>query len=515
MLRAIAVGTLMLTMVASPLALAADNEEDLAALMDESAVALARIDVTADEPGATFASLAFGGALQAQSVNLPEVFRKLLTAAGVRHVILIMQVDPKLPTGSQPFAMDAVCVIPFDKAEAAETFAKLPGLPTASSGRRVATRGRYCLVGGTDLVDSALADSALGGRHPPRPGVSAALAAGGDAPLVVVIAPSADQRHVLTSLLPTLPAEHGGDILRTWAAQTEWTAFAFVPEKSFKMIVRAKSPQSAIVLAGSLDEFLSGTVGKIRAINGRPVQLGTVLAAMEQRVENDQIVLTVDLAKLPPGENIFRQVTDSALMAVNRQQAMQHLMRIAIGFHKYHDVNKRFPDTTIKSADGKPLLSWRVQLLPYLDQEALYKEFHLDEPWDSEHNRNLIERMPDVYRLTTGLPPGKTCVQLPVGATTAWPDGKGLAIREFTDGTSRTILAIETDDEHAAIWTQPADLVFDPANPTTGLGNHFGEGFLSISADGAAHFLPMDIKPETLRQLFTPAGREPVSWPGQ
>ena len=83
MLRAIAIGTLMLTMVASPLALAADNEEDLAALMDESAVALARIDVTADEPGATFASLAFGGALRAQLANLPEVFRKLLTAAGV------------------------------------------------------------------------------------------------------------------------------------------------------------------------------------------------------------------------------------------------------------------------------------------------------------------------------------------------------------------------------------------------------------------------------------------------
>ena len=130
--------------------------------------------------------------------------------------------------------------------------------------------------------------------------------------------------------------------------------------------------------------------------------------------------------------------------------------------------------------------------MPFLDQEALYKEFHLDEPWDSEHNRKLIERMPDVYRLTTGLPPGKTCVQLPVGAATAWPDGRGLAIREFTDGTSRTILAVETDDEHAVVWTQPADLAFDPANPTAGLGSHFGEGFLALSADGAAHFLPRE-----------------------
>ncbi len=510
MLRPIAIGTLMLTMVASPLALAADHEEDLAALMDEFAVALARIDVTADEPGATFAALAFGGALQAQSVNLPEVFRKLLTAAGVRHVILIMQVDPKLPTGSRPFAMDAVCVIPFDKAEAAETFAKLPGLPTASSGRRVATRGRYCLVGGTGLVDSALA-----GNHPPRPGVSAALAAAGDAPLAIVIAPTADQRHVLSSLLPTLPAEHGGDILRDWSQQAEWTVIAFVPEKSFKLIMRTKSPQSAIALAGSLDGFLSGTVGKIRAINGRPVQLGAVLAATEQRVENDEIVLNVDLAKLPPGENIFRQVTDSALMAVNRQQATNHFKQIGILMHNHYDVHKKFPDTAIRDANGKPLLSWRVQLLPFVGQRALYNEFHLDEPWDSEHNRKLIERMPDVYRLTTGLLPGKTCIQLPVGAATAWRDGRGLTYREFTDGTSKTILAVETDDEHAVIWTQPADLAFDPADPTAGLGNHFGEGFLALSADGAVHFLPRGADTETLRQLFTPNGEEVVEWPGQ
>jgi hypothetical protein len=508
MLRAIAIGTLMLTMMAGPRALAADNDEGLGALMDETAVALARIDVTADEPGATFASLAFGS-LPAQSANLPDVFRKLLTAAGVRHVVLILQVDVRLPTNNQQFGMDAVCVIPFEKAEAAETFAKLPGLPTEREGRRVATRGRYCLIGTAGLVESALAG------HPPREGIDAALAASGEAPLAVVIAPSADQRHVLASLLPTLPAEHGGDILRAWSQQAEWTTIAFVPEKSFKLIVRAKSPQSAIGLAGSLDAFLSGTVGKIRAINGRPVQLGTVLAATEQRVENDEIVLNVDLAKLPPGENIFRQVTDSALMAVNRREAMRKFKQVGILMHNHYDVHKKFPDTAIKSADGKPLLSWRVQLLPLLGQESLYKEFRLDEPWDSEHNRKLIERMPDVYRLTTGLPPGKTLVQLPVGATTAWPEGRGLAIREFTDGTSNTILAVETDDEHAVVWTQPIDLAFDPANPTAGLGSHFGEGFLTLSADGAGHFIPRDVKPDTLRALFTPAGREPVSWPGQ
>jgi hypothetical protein len=489
----------------------ADEGGELAALMDESAIAIARIDITAEEPGSTFASLAFGGQLApAQLGDWPRLFQKLLTAAGVRHVDLILFTPAKMPAANDSLAMDAVCVIPFDKPESAITFAKLPGLQAAGRSWRVATHGNYCLLGTADLVASALAEG-----HPERAGLGAALAAAGDAPLAVVIAPSDDQRRVLTSMLPALSAEHGGDILRAWAEQAEWTTVAFTPEKAFQLIVRAKSPQSAVALAGSLDAFLSGTVAKIRAINGRPVQLGTVISVLEQRVANDEIVLTVDLAKLPPGDNIFRQAADSALMAVNRRQAMNHFKQIGVAMHNHHDVEKRFPDTAIKDADGKPLLSWRVKLLPFLDQKPLYEEFHLDEPWDSEHNRKLIERMPDVFRLTNGLPPGKTCVQLPVGATTAWPDGRGLTIREFIDGTSNTILAVESDDEHAVVWTQPDDLDYDPDNPLVGLGNHFGEGFLALSADGAVHFLPRDAKPETLRRLFTPNGKEITEWPGQ
>ncbi len=91
--------------------------------------------------------------------------------------------------------------------------------------------------------------------------------------------------------------------------------------------------------------------------------------------------------------------------------------------------------------------------------------------------------------------------------------GRGLAIRDFTDGTSRTILALETDDEHAVVWTQPADLHYDPAQPAAGLGGHFGKGFLATYADGSVHYLPLDIDPEILRALFTPSGGEVVKWP--
>jgi hypothetical protein len=503
--------TLLLATIAGPLVAAADDGNGLATLMDETALAVARIDISAEEPAATFASLAFGGQLRpAQSANWPKMFQKLLAAAGVRHVVLILQVPSQLPTSYQQFSIEALCVVPCDKAETAEAIGKLPGLLPPGKSWRVATRGRYCLLGPTGLVTSALA-----GNHPTRPNIETALAAAGDAPLSLVVAPSADQHRVLSALLPELPAEHGGSVLRAWAGQAKWTTMAYHPDRKFELIIRTTSSQNAISLADSFDSLLNGTAAKVRAINGRPVQTGPLLAAIEKRVDNDNVILSVDLAKLPPADNIFRQAANSALLVVNRHQAMQHLKQIGIAMHSYHDKEKRFPDAASRNASGKPLLSWRVHILPFLDQTSLYNEFHLNEPWDSEHNRELIARMPDVYRIAGGLAPGKTCLELPIGAATTWPDGRGIKIRENIDGTSKTILAVETNDEYAVFWTQPSDLSYDPAHPAAGLGSHFGEGFLALSADAAAHFMPLDTNADTLRALFTPAGREPVNWPGQ
>src|SRR5262249_57143177 len=111
--------------------------------------------------------------------------------------------------------------------------------------------------------------------------------------------------------------------------------------------------------------------------------------------------------------------------------------------------------------DAKPLLSWRVHLLPFLGQNELYKEFHLDEPGDSEHNRKLLARMPDVYRsFNVRLKrTGKTVFVLPVGPQTAFPGGpKATRIVELVDGTSNTVLVVTADDVHPVPWTKPEDL---------------------------------------------------------
>ena len=77
---------------------------------------------------------------------------------------------------------------------------------------------------------------------------------------------------------------------------------------------------------------------------------------------------------------------------------MNNLKQIGLAIHNYAQANKTFPPAYTVDKDGKPLLSWRVLILPYLEGDDLYSEFHLDEPWDSEHNKKLLSRMPAVFR---------------------------------------------------------------------------------------------------------------------
>ena len=89
-------------------------------------------------------------------------------------------------------------------------------------------------------------------------------------------------------------------------------------------------------------------------------------------------------------------LADDEIDAARRAQSMNNLKQFALAMHNYHDTNGKFPAASSFDKDGKPLLSWRVHVLPYLEQAELYKQFHLDEPWDSEHNKKLIEKMPNV-----------------------------------------------------------------------------------------------------------------------
>jgi hypothetical protein len=195
-------------------------------------------------------------------------------------------------------------------------------------------------------------------------------------------------------------------------------------------------------------------------------------------------------------------------------QCANSLRQIGLAMHNYHDAYGRFPSAATHDRQGKPLLSWRVQLLPFLEQESLYKEFRQDEPWDSEQNKKLIARMPVIYRCPAHakLPAGKTAYVVPLGKDTMFTGaGQGSRLSDVPDGVSNTLLMVEADSENAVIWTKPDDVLYDANKPAAKLSRQHHGYFPALFADGSVHFLRDSIDKGTLRALFTRAGGEVVS----
>lgn len=118
-----------------------------------------------------------------------------------------------------------------------------------------------------------------------------------------------------------------------------------------------------------------------------------------------------------------------------------------------------FPPQALVDARGRPLLSWRVLLLPYLGQADLLRLFRLDEPWDGAHNRQLIPYMPLVYTTAEEpLDPGHSNVVALVGPQTAFPPHALRRLSDFTDPPAETLVIADVVEQGAVVWTQPADL---------------------------------------------------------
>jgi hypothetical protein len=169
------------------------------------------------------------------------------------------------------------------------------------------------------------------------------------------------------------------------------------------------------------------------------------------------------------------------------------------------------PPATIYSKNGKPLYSWRVAILPELGEGALYKQFKLDEPWDSEHNKKLLEKMPKVFAPVAGdtKEMHNTYYQVVVGKGAAFEDKQQMRFpASFPDGTSNTVLIVEAAE--AVPWSKPADLAYDPDKPLPKFGGLFSDGFNAAFADGTVRFIKKDVDEKLMRAVITRAGGEAV-----
>jgi hypothetical protein len=229
-------------------------------------------------------------------------------------------------------------------------------------------------------------------------------------------------------------------------------------------------------------------------------------------------------ATAPVAVALLLPAVQAARESARRMQSQNNLKQLGLAMHNYHDVWKRFPASHTLTADGKPKLSWRVHMLPYIEQQQLYEQFHLDEPWDSEHNKTLIAKIPPTYRSpTTRSGEGMTTYLGAKGKNAAFVDpdatdkGKdqaaGISLAAVVDGTSNTIMIVEASDDKAVAWTKPGDFEPDPMEPLKGLIGPSGQGFNACFCDGAVRMIKKSIDPKTLQRLFQRNDGEPVEIP--
>jgi hypothetical protein len=180
--------------------------------------------------------------------------------------------------------------------------------------------------------------------------------------------------------------------------------------------------------------------------------------------------------------------------------------------HGYEDQHGRLPPAVVYGADGKPLLSWRVLLLPYIEQQALYQQFRLDEPWDSPHNIQLLPMMPATYGIqppsaARRAPAHHTILHVFVGPGAAFEGREGLRLKtDFPDGISNTLLVVEAGA--SVPWTKPEEPVYDPHGPLPVPKGGFRDHFRGAFADGSVSHIPYSVSESTLRALITRNGGE-------
>ncbi len=211
---------------------------------------------------------------------------------------------------------------------------------------------------------------------------------------------------------------------------------------------------------------------------------------------------TGDSHSQAPQTPVFR--TQNPLTRTVRGAAEQHMKQILLGMHNFENAYGAFP-AGYADKTGKPGLSWRVAILPFIEQEALFRQFKLDEPWDSENNKKLIDKMPKMFAPPNTSTNGYTFARGFTGPNTWLPPQQqagtpgqallGARMIDIRDGTSNTILV--ADAGHAVIWTKPDEMLFAPNNVPK-LGGVFESGITVGMADGSTRFLPSNISPQKL-----------------
>ena len=316
--------------------------------------------------------------------------------------------------------------------------------------------------------------------------LSAAITAGNNAPIQIVFALTPDQQKVLEECSPETYGD-GPNGAPTGIGNLRWISLALDPElKRLNFTIQTETHESATAIR----EIVKNAIRQVSAIESLQQNLPPFskwLNAVEPQQADSQIVF--DFADAD-----FDQALDAIASPILQSRRSQHysksiskLGKIAKAMWAYEEQHGHLPPAFSVAADGQRLHSWRVLLLPHLGYQELFDRFNLNEPWNSEHNRNVSSEIPNEYRdLELGL---RTRMLAPTGKNTAISE-TGVKLIEIVRGTVATILLIEAPDALAVHWTEPSDFLADGKDLVSQLIPANSAGFWMATADTGCHFVP-------------------------
>lgn len=235
------------------------------------------------------------------------------------------------------------------------------------------------------------------------------------------------------------------------------------------------------------------------------------LSTITPEVSGNDVVL--DLGPVLRDNVQLERLLVSIFNVRGTSQQTNKIRMIILAMLNFESAHRAFPAYAVFDKNEKPLLSWRVQILPFVDENELYQKFKLDEPWDSPHNIKLVDQMPLVFAdssadLAELKRAGKTRFVMPYGESCFFSGTEGTTLDQILDGSSNTIAVVTVVPDAAVIWTKPGDWNVDLENPKKGLFNDTYTAANIARGDGSSELLDSGISSETLKSLITKDGGE-------
>jgi hypothetical protein len=299
--------------------------------------------------------------------------------------------------------------------------------------------------------------------------------------------------------------------------QLTLTADCLTPEATETV---AKTLEAARTLAGNVVQqqqlLMAQAAGQLPPEQGMQMNqwldIGSKLLAEENgRIarggQQATLTITTPLDLSGPVQGLLPAIR-RAREEARQVQSMNNLRQIALAMFNFESNRRRFPAATLLGPDGTTPHSWRVAILPYLGYQQLYDRYRLNEPWDSEHNRELINEIPPIYRHPFDDPTStNTSYFVLTGPDTIFFNNEGTRLAQITDGTSNTILVVEAKRDIP--WTKPEDIPYAADQPIPKLGGwQENNRFLFARSDGSVTTEQADQNEELLRAKITRNGGE-------